>query len=620
MRNGGLTRAHAQHNSAAPAAAAPVADYDHRVVAYYNESEAITREELGDYLVARRGPDKLDALINRHIIDTACKAKNIEVSAAEVETALGESIKGLNIGRERFVKEYLKGIQKSMFEWKEDVLKPRLLLTKLCRDRVQVSEEEIRQAFEATFGEKVECRIIIWPKSGARDEKARMQADLETQARAQANYSQLRDSEEVFAKAAKDQLASALASTGGKVRPVGRNTLSDRVVEDALFKLQPGELTPLLGGKDGITLVKCDHRIPADTTASLEREHGKLLEAVFERKLQVEIGKFIKETREQSAVKPACDTLIEMGMLLRSPGAPGQVLATIQGNVAITRQELAEYLITRYGGESVELLINRKIIEQACKAKGIAISDAEVETAYLDELKRINVDEKKFVEEFLYPNGKSLFEWKEDMLRPKLMMTKLASQETKVTEEDLHLAFEAVHGEKVQGRLILWKPEEKRSILAQYSQLRDSDEAFKAAAHRQFNPALAAKGGEVPAFARHTTGLDKLEDEAFKLQEGEVSSLVDLPEGCAIFKLDHRLAPQSLATFEEKRAELTPMVLERKIQASIPVVFNELRKQASPKSLLKDPNQLEDLATSVQHDLAPTSTPAPSGGLRPRVN
>ena len=42
-----------------------------------------------------------------------------------------------------------------------------------------------------------------------------------------------------------------------------------------------------------------------------------------------------------------------------------------------------------------------------------------------------------------------------------------------------------------------------------------------AAARRQFNPGLAAKAGSVPDFARHTTGLDKLEEEAVALQRAE---------------------------------------------------------------------------------------------------
>ena len=169
-----------------------------------------------------------------------------------------------------------------------------------------------------------------------------------------------------------------------------------------------------------------------------------------------------------------------------------------------------------------------------------------------------------------------------------------------------------MYGETVKGRLIMWKSDEKRFALSNYNQLKDAAE-FDKAARQQFNPGLAAQAGKIPAFARHTTGIEKLEDEAFKLQPGEISALIELPEGCAIFRCDERLPPQGNAKLEEKRAELTPLVLERKSVASIPTIFNELRTRANPRSLLKSTNQPEDLAASVRHDLAPPTAPVVSG-------
>ncbi len=296
FRSYGLTKAQAQPGGAgAPAGAAAAADYDRRVVAYVYETDAITRQELGEYLIARRGAEKLEPVINRRIIDLACKARNIQVTAAQVEAALAESIQGLNVNRERFVKEYLKSVRKSLFEWKEDVLRPKLMLSNLCRNRVQLSEDEVRQAFESKYGEKVECRIIIWPV-------AQLQA-------AQEMYAKLRDNEEEFAKMAKSQVAPALASTGGKVKPIGRYTLSDREVEDALFKLRPGEVSTLIRGQQGVTLVKCDGRIPPVQSATLNNQSTReeLTKAIFERKLQVEIGKYIQESRKQADIHYASE-------------------------------------------------------------------------------------------------------------------------------------------------------------------------------------------------------------------------------------------------------------------------------------------------------------------------
>jgi RNA polymerase sigma factor (sigma-70 family) len=141
----------------------------HQPVAYIFDKIPITRQDLGDYLIARAGDDKLEALVNDRIIEHACRQKGIEVTDADVEAALNEDLRSLGVTRQEFVQRVLSGYHKSLTEWKNDVIRQRLLLTKLCRNRVAVSDDDIRHAFETTHGEKVECRIILWPRD-ARDQ------------------------------------------------------------------------------------------------------------------------------------------------------------------------------------------------------------------------------------------------------------------------------------------------------------------------------------------------------------------------------------------------------------------------------------------------------------------
>src|SRR5437016_2223867 len=81
-------------SSTAPAAA-PLAtsDYASRVVAYVHQSQAITRQDLGEFLIARNGADKLPLLVNKRILDDVCKQHNVVVTAAEVDAALAEQLK-----------------------------------------------------------------------------------------------------------------------------------------------------------------------------------------------------------------------------------------------------------------------------------------------------------------------------------------------------------------------------------------------------------------------------------------------------------------------------------------------------------------------------------------------
>src|SRR5262249_58828595 len=74
--------------ASAPEACGLPSDYSRRPVAYIHGSVAITREELGEYLIARFGKDRLKNLINKRIIEHAARQKGVEVAAAEVQAAL----------------------------------------------------------------------------------------------------------------------------------------------------------------------------------------------------------------------------------------------------------------------------------------------------------------------------------------------------------------------------------------------------------------------------------------------------------------------------------------------------------------------------------------------------
>ena len=166
-RHGEVGRAgQAGRLAVAPPAATSPSDYGKRPVAFLNGNEAITREQLGEYLIARYGADKLPLLVNKLIIEEACHAKGIDVTPAEVEASFAEDVASMGGGitQKMFVDNILKQYKKTLFEWKEDVVRPKLLMSKLVRDRVKVTEEEIQAGYEAYYGEKIDCKVIYWPR------------------------------------------------------------------------------------------------------------------------------------------------------------------------------------------------------------------------------------------------------------------------------------------------------------------------------------------------------------------------------------------------------------------------------------------------------------------------
>jgi RNA polymerase sigma factor (sigma-70 family) len=261
-----------------------------RVVALIHGDVAITREELGEWLIARYGAEKLDLLINQRIIEHACTQKGITVSAKEVEAALEEDLATLQLKRPEFENHLRKHYGKSLFEWQEDVIKPRLLLGKLCRADVKVGDDELRQRFEQLYGEKVRCQAILWPRG--------------EEAAARAALADIGASEEKFDRAAKAQTTPALAAAGGMLPPLSRHDGgADQAVVEAAFRLKPGEVSPLLTTKDGGTIVlRCLGRVPAVAGKDFAAEKPALLQDVLARKIAQEIPKLFQAQRD--AAKP----------------------------------------------------------------------------------------------------------------------------------------------------------------------------------------------------------------------------------------------------------------------------------------------------------------------------
>jgi hypothetical protein len=269
------------------ASAVGPSDYAQRAVAYIYGSIPITREDLGEYLIARMTEDRLNSLVNLKIIQHYCQQKGIEITPAEIEAEFAETMKGIpNVTPKIFEEKVLKPHHKTLYEWKEDVIKPRIMLGRLCRDRVQVTEDDIKMAFEAYHGEKVECRMILWPSD---------QKHIAMQL-----YGKIRDSETEFEHVARTQGTPSLASTGGKIDPIGHRTTGNDNLERAAFSLKPGEISELIGTPQGHVVLKCDRRIPPDTSKHIEAEREKLAKEVFDKKVQLEIPKVFKELRDEA--------------------------------------------------------------------------------------------------------------------------------------------------------------------------------------------------------------------------------------------------------------------------------------------------------------------------------
>jgi hypothetical protein len=281
-----------------------------------------------------------------------------------------------------------------------------------------------------------------------------------------------------------------------------------------------------------------------------------------------------------------------------------RVVAYIYGNIPITREEMGEYLIARFGTDKLGLMVNKRIIEIACQKKGIEVSGAEIQADMDETVGALGCSTKDFLEKILRDRHMSLYEWKEDVVRPKLMLAKLCRDRVKIEQEDLQKAFESRYGEKIEAQVIMFPNDDsgQRTLMQVYEKIRKSDEEFDRQARMQPDPNLARVAGHIAPICRHT-GLDQIEKIAFSLQPGEISQQIGTPQGMVILKCIKRRPPEEGRTMEKEREALIKEVTEKKIQQTIPMVMKELTEEAKPNFLLKGSVSEKELREFTEHEV-----------------
>lgn len=272
------------------------------------------------------------------------------------------------------------------------------------------------------------------------------------------------------------------------------------------------------------------------------------------------------------------------------PVQPVRAVAYIHGNIAITREDLADFLIARGGYEKIDLLINRKIFEIECAKKGVTVTPQEMEALLNDDMKGLSLSKDQFLEQVLSRYNKTYYEWMEDVIKPRIQLKKLCQDQVKVTEEDIKKQFDSLYGEKRRVQMVMWPKSEVKVAQEQFAQARKSQEEYDRVARNQANPSLAAAAGHILPISKHQAKDDPvIEKIAFDLRVGEISHIQEVNQGYVILKLHEILPPAKDVTFESKKVELEKAAFEKKIEEKIPEYVAALRKAANPTEPLIGP-------------------------------
>jgi foldase protein PrsA len=268
--------------------------------------QIISRAQLADECVARKGKEILDMLINRTIIEQALRARKLEVTAADIDREIEAVAHRFQITREKWLRSLDKERGISPIQYARDVIYPALALRKLCAGRVQVTPKDMQDAFEAQFGEKLRLRMIMVDKESTAVEI----------------WEELHKNPGAFEKLAQERsMDSGSRSLGGLLaEPMTRHAYPQTISDSAFRQLvdgDPRDKNPSHKPKDGDftgpiqvaetawVILRRESVLPVTKGVDLkdERIRKQVYEMIYDVKLKETMGLVFQEMLKASGIE-----------------------------------------------------------------------------------------------------------------------------------------------------------------------------------------------------------------------------------------------------------------------------------------------------------------------------
>ncbi len=551
----------------APAPAGPTAP---KPMALVNGAE-ITADALGAECLARHGASVLEALVNRSIIEQACRAGGISITRQHVDAEIDALSKRFSVPRDKWLELIEKERGISAEQYANDILWPMLALRALARGAGEPTGAELNEAFEKQYGPAVKARIIV---SRTRDEAE----SLRTRAVAAPD--------EFGGLARQHSIDVGSASANGWVQPIRLHS-GDPAFDRAAFALEQGDISEVVQVADQFIVIKCEGRMPA-ADVSFDVARPRLAEEIRERKSREAANGVFRSLQEKSRIENV------MNDQARSAAQPG-VAALVNGQ-PISIDEVRHESLERYGHDVLEILITRTLVRQALEKQGIVITqvdlDAEVARAAVSlGFKKADgsPDVAAWLERMTREEKVPLKHYMEDIVWPTVALKKLVGG-VPVLQEDLDKAFEATFGPRAKCRVIVLDTQRRAQEVWQLARKNPTPEAFGALAETySVDPTTRALRGEVPPLQRHG-GQPTLEREVFSLAPGELSGVVQIADRFMVILCESFTEPASVS-FEEVRDELYDDIFEKKQRIEMARHFSHLRESAAIDNFLAGTSQ-----------------------------
>jgi len=569
-----------------PSTAAPLAT-GAKPVAIVNGVEIIA-DQLATECLGRHGGSVLETLVNRRIIEQACRNQGISVTPQDVSGEIDAMARRFSVPRDKWLEmiQQERGITPKQYA--DDIVWPMLALRCLARNAVEPSAEELQQAFENRFGPAVKARIIAC--------RTRQEAEA---VRSQA----LAAPDEFGALARQHSVDVGSASANGWVQPIRLHS-GDPAFDKAAFTLQDGGISDVVQVADQFIVIKCEGHLPA-SGAKLDEVRPHLVEELRERKSRQASSEIFKKLQDATSIENV------MNDPAKSRTQPG--VAAIVNGQSVTLEEVKAVCLERYGREVVEVLVTRTLIEQALKKQQQSVTQADLDAEIARAAMQMgftkadgSADTATWLDRVTREEKVPMRHYMEDVVWPTVALKKLVGS-VGVSQEDLDKAFAATFGPRAKCRIIVLDSQRRAQEVWQMARQNPTSEHIATLAETySADPTTRSLRGEVPPIQRWG-GQPTLEREAFALKPGELSGVVQVADRFMVIYCEGFTEPAKVS-FSEVRNELYDDIFEKKQRIEMARHFTHLRESATIDNFV---------AGTSQSPTQPSRAGSPSGSGMP---
>ncbi|MFO0915589.1 MAG: peptidylprolyl isomerase [Pirellulales bacterium] len=565
--------------------------------------QRITRTQLGEQCLERFGEEVLESLVNKHLIMQECQKRSIVISPEDVDREIAATAARFNLSTDLWLKMLQEERHINAERYRQDIIWPMLALQRLAADKLTVTPEQLQKAFESQFGAKVQVRMIATTTP---------QRAEEALAKAKANPDQ-------FGALAKEYSEDSNSAAARGLIPPIRKHMGEPEVEQAVFALKEGELSPVVNVHGQYLVFKCERHIPPTHIPPQTRKQteDRLKQQIVDENLRTAATDLFGRLQQDAKV---VNVFNNAELTKQHPG-----VAALVNDKPVPIQYLMNECLVRYAPEVLESEIRYTLLSQSLKKSNLSVSEDDIRTeiaraaesyGYFDASgEKADVD--RWLKVVTDEQGLQIKHYVRDAVWPSAALKKMVAAEITITPDDLQKGFEANYGPRVEVLAIVvsnqrvaqevWDLARKNPTKAYFGQL---------AAQYSIEPVSRANMGEVPPIQRHS-GQESLEKAAFELTNNDrISGIVAVGDTFVIMYYVGRTEPV-VAKLEDVKDELTKDIHEKKLRLAMADKYDQLMAASQIDNFLVGTSQSPVAATARRDQAVKPVGSNTKGGARP---